>query len=168
MKFDDYAINRFNIPKDAPNARLSNVISGPLPSKIFWGIMDLKGYSGSFNQSSSHFQNFDLTKTTLYVDGNVISGFPVTVGKNAVSLPYTQYLANTNRYMNCYSGMTISQFDYKNYHFIYSANLESYETGTLTFDLDFSSTPSDELVLITCCVYERTAEVDNFRNVKII
>ena len=64
--------------------------------------------------------------------------------------------------------MTISQFDYKNYHFIYSANLESYETGTLTFDLDFSSTPSDELVLITCCVYERTAEVDNFRNVKII
>ena len=168
MKYDDYVINRFNIPKDAPNARLANVISGPLPSKIFWGVMDLRAYSGSFNHASSHFQGHNLTKTTLYIDGNVMSGFPVTVSQNAVSVPYTQFLANTNRYMNCYSSRTILQADYKNYHFIYSANLDSYDTGTITFELDFSSTPSEELVLITCCVFARTAEIDNFRNVKII
>ena len=168
MKFDDYVINRFNIPKDSPNARLANVISGPLPSKIFWAIMDLKGYSGSFNFSSTYFKHFDLKKSTLYVNGNVVSGFPITTASNAISIPYTRFLANTNRYMNCYSGMTISQFDYKNYHFIHSANLDSYESGALTFDLDFQTAPSDDLVLITCCVYERTAEIDNFRNVKIV
>lgn len=168
MKFDDYVINRFNIPKDSPNARLANVISGPLPSKIFWGIMDLNGYSGSFEMSSSHFQGFSLRKTTLYIDGNVVSGFPVTTAENAVSVPYTRFLTNTNRYMNCYSGRTISQSDYKNNHFIHSANLEAYESGSLTFDLDFASTLSNDLVLITCCVYDKTAEIDNFRNVKII
>jgi len=167
MKYDDYVINRFNIPKDSPNARLANIISGPLPSKIFWGIMDLAAYSGSFELSTPHFRQFELRKTTMYVDGNVLSGFPITTAENAISVPYTRFLTNTNRYMNCYSARTISQFDYKNFHFIQSAGLESYECGSLTFDFDFSSAPSDDLVLITCCIYERTAEIDNFRNIKI-
>lgn len=168
MKFDDDVINRFNIPKDSPNARLANVIAGPLPSKIFWGVMDLKAYSGSFELESCHFRSFGLRKTTLYIDGNVLSGFPVSTTENAVSIPYTLFLTNTNRYMNSYSARTITQSDYKNNHFIYSANLEAYESGSLTFDLDFAESLTDDLVLITCCVYEKTAEIDNFRNVKIV
>ena len=167
MKFDDYVINRFNIPKDSPNARLANVISGPLPSKIFWGVMDLNAYSGSFNYSSPHFQKYGLHKTTLYIDGNVLSGFPITTTDNAVAIPYTRFLTNTNRYMNCYSSRTITQADFKLFHFIQSACLTAYESGSLTFDLDFDSNPTADLVLITCSIFERTAEIDNFRNIKI-
>ena len=123
LKFDDYVINRFNISKDSPNVRLSNVLSGPLPSKLFWGLMTLKGYAGSYETSSVHFKRNGLKKTTLYLDGNALSGFSITTAENAVSVPFSRFLENTNRFMNNYSSQTIDPRDFKNYHFIHSAKL---------------------------------------------
>ena len=168
LKFDDYVINRFNIPKDGPNIRLSNIISGPLPDKLFWGIMNLSAFAGSHTLSSCHFKRFGMTKCTLYLNGNAMSGFPIVTSENAVSMPYTRFLKNTNRYMNCYSSQTMDPRDFKNYHFINSANLESDISGSLSFDLDFDKTPTEDLVLITCGFFERTMEIDNFRNFKLL
>lgn len=167
LKYDDYVINRFNIPKDSPNARLSNVLSGPLPTKLFWGIMDLSSYAGSYDHSSSHFTRASLKKMTLYLDGNVVSGFPILTSENAVSIPYTRFLMNTNRYLNCYSCTTLSPRDFKHYHFLNSSTLAKDSAGSLTFDFDFEKTPNKDLVLITCGIFERTIEIDNFRNFKI-
>jgi hypothetical protein len=166
LKFDDYVINRFNISKDSPNVRLSNVLSGPLPSKLFWGLMTLKGYAGSYETSSVHFKRNGLKKTTLYLDGNALSGFPITTAENAVSVPFSRFLENTNRFMNNYSSQTIDPRDFKNYHFIHSAKLPE-TSGSLSFDLDFDTTPSEEFVLITCSVFDRTVEIDNFRNFRV-
>jgi hypothetical protein len=168
LKFDDYVINRFNIPKDSPNIRLSNVISGPLPETLFWGIMDLSGFAGSFNLPSCHFKRFGLKKCTLYLNGNAMSGFPILTSESAVSIPYTRFLKNTNRYLNCYSSQTIDPRDFKNYHFVNSASLDSETSGSLSFDFDFENTPSEDLVLITCGIFDRTMEIDNFRNFKIL
>ena len=168
MKFDDYVINRFNISKDSPNVRLSNIISGPLPQKLFWGIMGLNSYAGSYEKSSTHFKRYGLKKCTLYLDGNAMSGFPIITTENMISIPYTRFLINTNRYLNCYSGTTLSPRDFKEYHFINSTSLESDQSGSLSFDFDFETTPTEDLVLITCCLYDRTIEIDNFRNFKLV
>ena len=168
LKFDEYVINRFNIPKDSPNIRLGNVLSGPLPPKLFWGITSLERYSGSFEKEGPRFLRNKLRKSTVYIDGNVLSGFPIVTSESAVSLPYNQLMKNTNRFMNCYSSRTISQADFKKYHFIYSADLEGFDSGSLTFDLDFEAATSEDLVLIVCSTFERTIELDNFRNFKVI
>ena len=166
LKFDDYVINRFNISKDSPNIRLSNVLSGPLPRKLFWGLMTLKGYAGSYETSSVLFKRNGLKKTTLYLDGNALSGFPITTSDNAVSVPFTRFLKNTNRFMNNYSSQTINPLDFRNYHFIHSAQLPE-TSGSLSFDLDFDTTPTEDLVLITCSTFNRTVEIDNFRNFRV-
>ena len=166
LKFDDYVINRFNISKDSPNIRLSNIISGPLPDILFWGIMSLNSFTGSYNLPSTHFKRFGLKKCTLYLNGNAMSGFPILTSENSVSIPYTRFLKNTNRYLNCYSSQTMNPRDFKNYHFINSEALDG-TTGSLSFDFDFESTPTEDLVLITCGFFERTMEIDNFRNFKL-
>ena len=168
ITYDDYTINRFNITKDSPNVRLANVVSGPLPSKIFYGIMELDAYTGSYVKSSTRFQPHGVKKATLYVDGNVLSGYPLQIDDNALSLPFVRFQENTNRYMNCYSSRTMSLVDYKGYHFLYSAKLDDTTSGSLTFEFDFDENPKTDLVLITCCLYERTIELDNFRNFKIV
>ena len=166
LKYDDYSINRFNIPKDSPNVRLANLLAGPLPQKIFYGITELESFSGSFKKSSTIFKPHGVKKMTLYVDGNVLSGFPLHVEDNAIALPYVRFQQNTNRFMNCYSSRTLQQEDFKKYHFLYSASLDPESSGSLTFEFDFNTTPDKDLVLIVCGVYERTLEIDSFRNFK--
>ena len=166
IKYDDYSINRINIPKDSPNIRLANVITGPLPHKLFYGIMELDAFTGSTTIPSTRFKTHDVKKTTLYIDGNVLSGYPLHIEENAITLPYVRFQENTNRYMNCYSSRTLSQGDFRDYHFLYSASLDQESSGSLTFEFDFEKTPDKDLVLITCGLYERTLEIDSFRNFK--
>ena len=167
LKYDDYVINRFNIPKDSPQCRLANIINGPLPSKLFWGIMSLQSYTGSYDHSSTHFKLFDISKTSLYVDGKVCSGFPISTRKNMISIPYTTFLNKTNRYLNAFSGQIISLTDYRDSHFIQSASFDENGIGSITFDLEFEQSVTSDLVLITCSVFEKSVEIDHYRNCKV-
>ena len=130
--------------------------------------MELDSYTGSFSKPSSRFEPFGVKKSTLYVDGNVLSGYPIQIEENAITIPYVRFQENTNRFMNCYSSRVLSQKDFKNYHFLFSAKLDGSSSGSLTFEFDFDKAPEKDLVLITCCIYNRTLELDNFRNFKII
>ena len=168
IHYDDYTINRFNIPKNSPNIRLANVFSGPLPGKIFYGIMELDSYTGSYTKSSTRFQPHGVKKSTLYVDGNVLSGYPIQIDENAITIPFVRFQENTNRFMNCYSSRVQTQKDFKDYHFLFSAKLDGSSSGSLTFEFDFDKAPEKDLILVTCCIYNKTLELDNFRNFKII
>ena len=83
------------------------------------------------------------------------------------TFPYVRFLESTNRFMNCYSGKTLTQSDFLYYNFINCASFEKNAAGSLTFDFDFESTPSKDLILITCSIYERRLFIDNFRNCRI-
>jgi len=166
LKYDDYVINRYNIPKDSPNVRLANLMSGPLPQKLFFGIIELDSFSGTFLKSSTVFKPHDVKKMTLYVDGNVLSGFPLQIEDNEITMPYVRFQQNTNRYMNCYSSRTVTQDDYKKYNFLYSAALDPDSSGSLTFEFDFKTAPDKDLILVVCGFYDRTIEIDSFRNFK--
>ena len=167
IKYDDYVINRFNIPKDSPQCRLTNIINGSLPSKLFWGIMNLQSYTGSFEHSSTQFKLSGITKTSISVDGKVCPGFPISTRKNMISVPYTSFLNKTNRYLNAFSGQIISLTDYRDSHFIQSASFEENAVGSITFDFEFESSVTDDFVLITCSVFDKSAEIDHYRNCNV-
>jgi len=147
IKYDDYMINRFNIPKDSSNVRLANVISGPLPDKIFYGIMELDSYTGSYTKSSTRFEPHGVKKSTLYVDGNVLSRYPIQIEDNAITIPFVRFQEKTNRFMNCYSSRVLTQKDFKKYHFLFSAKLDGSSSGSLTFEFDFDDAPEKDNLL---------------------
>ena len=53
ISYDDYIIRRFNVPKGSTSVLLNNVMSGDLPTKLFWGLQDATSFTGSFNSSST-------------------------------------------------------------------------------------------------------------------
>ena len=168
INYDDYAINRFNISKDSPTIRIPNALTGTLPKKIFFGIMPLTNFTGDFHQPSTIFKRNLVKKATLYVDGNVLSGYPITVSDNLASIPYTRFQQNINRYMNCYSSRSVTMKDFRDSMFLYSAELDSTTSGSLTFEFDFDNAPTEDMVLVTCGVHERTIEIDSFRNFQVV
>ena len=168
LQYDDYVINRFNISKDSPNVRLPNAITGTLPRKIFYGLMPLANFAGDINHPSTVYKRHNVKKTTLYIDGNVLSGYPITLGENAVTIPYVRFQQNINRYMNCYASRSIMMKDFRDFMFLYSAELDPSTSGSLTFEFDFEEPPTEDLVLVTCCLHDRTLEIDSFRNFQVV
>ena len=168
VKFDDYAINRFNIPKDSPNVRIANALTGTLPRKIFFGLMPLTSFTGDFEHNSTAFKRHGIKKATLYVDGNVLSGYPMTVSDNTMTIPYIRFQENINRFMNCYSSRSISQQDFRDFYFLFSAEMDCSTSGSITFEFDFDDTPTNDLVLVTCSIHDRTIEFDSFRNFQLV
>jgi len=168
IKFDDYVISRFNVPQGSSNARIANIISGELPSKLFFGLMDLKSYAGDWATSSTILQRHAVKKVTLYMDGNVITGFPISMSDSLVAIPYTRFMTATNRYTNNFVGRMITQSEFRSYHFIHCVSLDPSLKGTLTFEFEFDQTVSDPLVLVTCAIHDRTLELDKYRNFHIL
>ena len=168
VKFDDYVINRFNIPKDSPNVRIANALTGTLPRKLFFGLMPLESFTGDFEKNSTAFKRHGVKKATLCVDGNVLSGYPMTVSDNTITIPYIRFQENINRFMNCYSSRSISQLDFRNFYFLFSAEMDCSTSGSITIEFDFDETPTTDLVLVTCSIHERTIEFDSFRNFQLV
>ena len=164
IKYDDYEISRFNVPLGSASMRMSNIITGPLPSKLFFGLMPLASYTGSYASSSTMFQRNGLKKVTLYLDGNVTTGYPITMTDSQVAIPYTRFLENTNRYINSFAGRMLTQSEYLNYNCIHSVTFDPGTSGALTFDFEFEAVPPEQLVLIICSVHDRTLQLDKYRN----
>ena len=97
LRYDDYVIKRFNIPKGTANVNMFNLLNGPLPNRLFWGIQTMESYGGSMNHSSTRFNQNDLRKVNLYIDGKEVGGFPVSMTESHVTQPYVKYLENTNQ-----------------------------------------------------------------------
>jgi hypothetical protein len=166
IKYDDFVINRFNLTNGSKNIRIPNALYGPFPKKIFWGLQQLSAYTGSFQDSSSNFAQFEQTKASIYIDGNMVSGYPVTMSTHGITQPYQKFLENTNKFLNCYAGKTLTPNDFQT-NFIHSATLCPDNGGTITFDFDFKTPLSSDLVLITCSIFDRKLELDNVRNFKV-
>ena len=168
LYYDDFEVKRFNLPKGSSNVMLTNLLNGPLPKILYWGIQTMDSYGGSFHSSSTLFNRYGMTKANLYKDGKQVDDYPVSMSDSHVMEPFVKYLENTNQQMNGFLSRTLSDREFKDYHFILSKRFDANETGTLSFEFDFESALAKNYVLITCGLYEKTLKLDHNRNFQII
>ena len=168
MHFDDYVIKRFNIPKGTPSVMMNNLISGTLPTKLFWGIQTMDSYGGSFENDSTLFNRNLVTKANLFVNGKEADGYPVSLSGKHVAQPFVKYLENTNQQLNGFLSRTLCFNEFEEYTCIYSTAFDPTESGSLSFGFDFSTAVSKDLVLITCSLHPRTMKIDHNRNFQVI
>jgi len=168
LRFDDYAIKRFNIPKGTKSVMMNNLISGPLPNKLFWGIQSMASYGGSFQNSSTRFNRNGVIKASLYCDGKESDDYPVSLSSANVAQPFVKYLENTNQQLNGFLSRTLCFEEFEKYTCIYSTSFDTSESGSLSFELDFQDVVDKDLVLITCSLFPRTMKIDQNRNFQII
>ena len=167
IKYDDFVIKRFNIPRGTSNVMMNDLLSGPLPYKLFWGIQDMQSYTGSFKESSTKFNNHNLTKVNIYVDGKEADGYPLSMSQTQMSLPFIKFLQATNQLQNGYMSRTLSQLEYKDNNCIMATTLDPDSSGSISFEFNFSHVVNEDLVLVVCCLFDRTMKIDHRRNFQI-
>ena len=167
LNYDDYVIKRFNVPSGSNNVMMSNLISGNLPTKLFWSLQTLDSYNGDYQASSTRFNNNHLTKANLYINGKECSSFPVTMSESNASQAFVRFLQNANMQLNGYLSRTLSLREFSVSNYILSETLDADTSGSLSFEFEFANAPSQELVLIVCGIYERTMRIDHNRNFQI-
>jgi len=168
IRYDDYVIKRFNIPKGTNSVMLNNLLNGQLPGKLFWGIQTMDSYNGNFNSSSTRFNRNKSIKANLYLDGKEVDGYPVSFTGTHVAQPYVKYLKNTNQYLNGSLSRMVDYTEYSKFSFIHTNSFDQSESGSLSFEFGFSEDTNSDLVLITCSIYDRTMKLDHNRNFQII
>ena len=167
MNFDEYVIKRFNVPKGTTSVMMSDVIAGNLPHKLFWGLQTINSYTGSFLESSTRFNRNGLLKANMYINGKEATDYPVTMNKKHVSLPFVKFLENANQHQNAYLSRTISLIEFEQSNFLLSSTIEGGTTGSISFAFDFEQPLTDDLVLITCGIFDKTMRLDHQRNFQI-
>ena len=167
VKYDDYSIRRFNVPRGTTNVIMSDVIAGPLPEKLYWGLQSIKSYTGpDFDNDSTTFSRNKLIKTNLYINGKTVDGFPIAMSGNFACLPFVNFLENSNQQLNGFLSQTITMLEFVNWNFLLSSTIEL-ESGALSFEFEFESELDKDLVLITCGIGGKTMRLDNHRNFQI-
>ena len=69
---------------------------------------------------------------------------------------------------NGYMSRTLSLNEYQGSNFILATSLEKDTSGSLSFEFGFEKVVDKDLVLIVCCLYDRTMRIDQRRNFKIV
>ena len=167
IKYDDFFIKRFNIPKGSSSLMMSDILTGALPYKLFWGIQTIYSYSGSYSVSSTRFNRCGVKKANLYINGQEADDYPVTLSTQHVSQPFVKFLETINQFQNGYLSRTLSLREYELMNMLYSATLNT-ENGSVSFEFDFDDVVKDDLVLIVCGLFDRTMKIDNHRNFQVI
>ena len=166
IKFDDYQIKRFNIPKGTSSVMMSDLIAGPLPGKLFWALQQIEAYTGSYKISSTRFEHENLKRINLFIDGKEKDGFPMIVSDEHIAQPYVQFLKACNMDQNGFLSQVLTMDSYAAGNFILSAPIAE-DTGSISFEFDFNKPLEKDLVLITCCLSAKTLKLDHNRNFKI-
>ena len=167
IKYDDFIIKRFNVPRGTDSVMMSDIISGQLPYRIFWGLQDMASYTGSFYNSSTRFNRNNVNKVNIYVDGKEGDDFPLTMSQDMVGLPFIKFLQSTNQLQNGYMSRTLNLIEYRDSNCIFSTSLDPDSSASLSFEFGFDSVINQDLVLIVCCLYDRKMKIDHRRNFQI-
>ena len=147
---------------------LNNVLTGALPTKLFWGIQTSESFTGSYENSSTRFNRHDMIKASLYIDGKELSDYPIKMSKNHISVPFVKFLQDTDKQNNGYLGKLITMEEYNLGNFILSSTFQPNESGSVSFGFEFENPINQDLILVTCSAVERCLKIDHNRNFQII
>ena len=167
IQYDDFFVKRFNVPKGSSSIMMSDIITGLLPYKLFWGMQTIYSYTGSYSVSSTRFNRSGIKKANLYINGQEADNYPLTLSTEHVSMPFVKFLETTNQFQNGYMSKTLTLNEFEQMNMILSATLPN-DNGSVSFEFDFDDVVTDDLVLIVCGLFDRTMKIDNHRNFQII
>jgi len=151
---------------------------GHMPKLLIIGMVDNRGYNGTYNYNPFNFQHFDVNSVALYREGESIPGraFTPDFDKKRYSREYIMlYHAFEQFRTNDTMGLTMEEF--ANGHTLFAFNLcpdqslsinaQPFKTGNLRLELKFAKQLAESINVIALGLFDNTLEVTKTRRVEV-
>ena len=139
----------------------NNLHNGQLPTKLIMGLVRNDAHVGSYKHNPLNFQHFDVSKVSLFLNGQIVDGRPLSFdfgNDDYIDGFWGLSRAANHRYFN--DGTLITRKDYKSGYTLWSYDLtpsqcdeqfnDPKKRGTLTAEFEFAKNIPTPLTL---CVY---------------
>lgn len=180
--FKRTTVRQYTINAGTFTLSLDNIIIGQLPNILAFGMVANEAYSGSRRKNPFYFKNYKLQTFGLYVNGNLVTGKPLT-------FDYSDETGNvlTKGYETLFSGTGINFADrghqitkklYEDCYYLLMFDLtadHSYNTdcahmfneGTVRIEGTFKEALPEPITCLLYCEFDALLEVDKNKNVLI-
>lgn len=178
--FKRTTVRQYTINSGTYNLSLDNVIIGQLPNIIAFGMVSNSAYSGNLKRNPYFFYHYLLQTFSLYVNGNLVTGRPITFEQSASD----GYLL-TKGYETLFSGTGIKFADkghqitpelYKDCYFILMFDLTAdhsynsdcahmFNEGTVRIEGSFKNALVEPITCLLYCEFDALMEIDKNKNV---
>lgn len=169
-------VKNFAITKGFKSAKIENVVSGRLPTRIAFGLVENDSFNGKYSKNPFNFKHFDLTEIEVYVNSTHIPNSPIKVDfdKHLYTRAYYSVFSGTNKapldfgngismkeYMG---GYTMLAFDLSP-DMCSGDHLNLQKSGILKIDFKFSKNLPENLMCVIYLEFENIIEISKSRKV---
>lgn len=167
------------LPQGIMQFTKENLSRGPLPKRVFIGLVDAKAYAGDFSMDPFNFQHFNISEIALFENGFPIAQQPLktdfknnnettinayhllletigAIGENALTCPID--------YERFCSGSTIFAFSRAPDLDVGCSHLPN-QTGNLTLRINFAEALSSAVTCIVMLQFDSRMEINEYKNI---
>jgi hypothetical protein len=170
-------LRTYNIPAGTYSWNGDDLFNGNIPSRVIVGIVDTRGYSGSYIRNPYSFEHHDCNFIGFYVDGQSLPGEPLLLNytNNQYMPAYLSLFTGLGRYHSSF-GNEISRDEYKSGYCFYvfdidSANSKDFvklmKKGHTRLSIRFENAPKTTLSVIVYGQFPGMLQIDEARNILI-
>ena len=172
-----YPIRRVEtVTKDLSSYTLDNITTGPLPSRIVFGMVEADAYNGVIGKNPFNFQHFNLSRIAFSVDGEIGPYKPIECeyDNNKYVRAYHSLFTGVDKSVTI-NGNFIERDEYPNGYCLYAFDLTPdlcngehfnlIRSGNLRINLDFKSALKTPVNGILYLEYQNIIEINKNRQI---
>jgi hypothetical protein len=155
-----------------------NVVNGTLPRRLIVGLVDSRGFTGSYHHNPFNFQHYNLKRIAVRVNGQKLP-FEDIECDFANGLFYQGYMSlfhGTSRLFKDLS-LGIEPVDYANGHTLYAFdltpdtsdanNISLVKEGNISLEIQLENALPEAITIITYLEFDAIIEIDHAQNVSM-
>ena len=163
--YQDCEVILKNLPLEETSLRIDNIKGGNTPSCLFAAIIPSEYLSGTEPNSSTSFQQHNVSSFNITLNGNSVNGYPIDISSSVY--PFQKFMDVTNRFMNtnCGDGLKLGHFLY-NWIYAHKFEAEASSQGWIGMNIELSEPLMAAYTLVIWCINDCGLTIDKFHQIE--
>ena len=167
--YDECDVLIKSIPLNETEVRFDNIRGGNTPAYIFAGIISQGNLNGNKDSSSTRFTCNHVEEFNILLNGNSVSGFPISVNNSCPVFPMYKFLEVTDRIHNVNCGRTLNMNEFNNnWIWAYKSEAEASIQGWTSISFKLKQAFTEPTNLVVWIINDVTLTIDKFHAVEKI
>ena len=166
-EYEECEVYTKSIPQGETNIRFDNLRGGNVPSHMFIGILETAALNGDFTKSSTSFQDHQVSRMNISLNGNSVNGYPVNVDSRRCTGPLTKFIDCTNQLQNLYGGEQLKPTEF-NYNWLWAHCFEAEESsrGWIGVDFKVDTAFAKPMTMVVWVINQVGLKIDKFHQIE--